>query len=164
MSAEIASWPGRRPAYVQPAVPTKQCVRADEEGLLARSPQKSTGRSEEDTIGVLRARAGDLSAKDRKLMSEHDDHELLEITRTQTQRRHREDAPKQQIRQRHEQGQDSLTQDADGPTLRSRSHLRVVERPDGFTHPIRRSPSGRKGYAGACFSREPSDHSRALSP
>src|SRR5439155_3762481 len=87
MSAEIASWPGRRPAYVQPAVPTKQCVRADEEGLLARSPQKSTGRSEEDTISVLRARAGDLSAKDRKLMSEHDDHELLEITRTQTQRR-----------------------------------------------------------------------------
>jgi hypothetical protein len=117
-------------------MPTKQCVRADEERLLARSPQKSTGRSEEDTIGVLQTRAGDLSAKNRKLMSEHDDLELLEITRTQTQRGHREDAPKQQIRQRHEQGQDSLLQDADGPTLRSRSHLRrVVERPDGFTHP-----------------------------
>jgi hypothetical protein len=94
-------------------VPTKQCVRADEERLLARSPQKSTGRSEEDTIGVLQTRAGDLSAKNRKLMSEHDDLELLEITRTQTQRRHREDAPKQQIRQRHEQGQDSLLQDAE---------------------------------------------------
>ena len=110
MSAEIAGRPGRRPAYVpaspnKPTVPTKQCVRADEERLLARSSQKSTGRSEEDTIGVLQPRAGDLSAKNRKLMSEHDDLELLELTRTQTQRRHREDAPKQQIHQRHEQGQ-----------------------------------------------------------
>jgi len=69
-------------------VPTKQCVRAHEEQLLARSPQKSTGRSEEDTIGVLQTRAGDLSAKNRKLMSEHDDLELLEIARAQTQRRH----------------------------------------------------------------------------
>jgi hypothetical protein len=33
-------------------MPTKQCVRADEERLLARSPQKSTGRSHKDTIGV----------------------------------------------------------------------------------------------------------------
>jgi hypothetical protein len=111
MSAEIAGRPGTaprvRPASPnKPAMPTKQCVRADEERLLvARSPQKSTGRSEEDTIGVLQTRAGDLSAKNRKLMSEHDDLELLELTRTQTQRRYREDAPKQQIHQRHEQGQ-----------------------------------------------------------
>jgi hypothetical protein len=74
-------------------------VRADEERLLARSPQKSTGCSEEDTIGVLQTRAADLSAKNHKLMSEHDDLELLEITRTQTQRRYRVDAPKQQIHQ-----------------------------------------------------------------
>ena len=93
MSAGIAGRPGRRPRVRpaspnKPAVPTKQCVRAHEEQLLARSPQKSTGRSEEDTIGVLQTRAGDLSAKNRKLMSEHDDLELLEIARAQTQRRH----------------------------------------------------------------------------
>jgi hypothetical protein len=65
----------------KPAVPTKQCVRADEERLLAGSPQRPTGRSEEDTIDVLQTRAGDLSAKNRKLMSEHNDLELLELTR-----------------------------------------------------------------------------------
>jgi hypothetical protein len=44
---------------------------------------------------------------------------------------------------RHEQGQDSLLQDADGPTLRSRSHLRrVLERPDGFTHPQAANDNG----------------------
>src|SRR5207244_11517159 len=110
------------------------------ERLLADATQKSIGRSEEDTIGVLQTRAGDLSAKNRKLMSEHDDLEFLEITRTQTQRRHREDAPKQQIHQRHEQGQDSLFQDADGQTLRSRSHLRRVhEQPGGYMHHTRDS-------------------------
>ena len=86
-------------------MPTKQCVRADEERLLARSPQKSTGRSEEETIGVLQTRAGDLPAKNHKLMSKHNDLELLELARTQTQRRHRERTPKQQIHQRNEQEQ-----------------------------------------------------------
>ena len=77
----------------KPAVSTQQGVRADEERLLARSPQKPTGCSEEDTIGVLQTRAGDLAAKNRKLMSKHNDLELLELTRTQTQRSHRERTP-----------------------------------------------------------------------
>jgi hypothetical protein len=91
------SWAGRDGAPRTSSVSEQagdECVRADEERLLARSPQKSTGRSEEDTIGVLQTRAADLSAQNRKLMSEHDDLELLELTRTQTQRRYPEDAPK----------------------------------------------------------------------
>jgi hypothetical protein len=112
-------------------------------GAQTRSSTESA-RLQRDRIYA--SHAGDLSAKNRELVSEHDDLELLELMRTQTQRRHREDAPKQQIHQRHEQGRDSLLQDADGPTLRSRSHLRrVLERPDGFTHPTpMRSAGGSK--------------------
>jgi hypothetical protein len=70
-------------------MPTQQRVRADEERMLACSPQKSAGRSEEDTVCVAKTRAADPSAKDRKLVSKDDDLELLELTRTETQRRNR---------------------------------------------------------------------------
>jgi len=66
-------------------MPTQQCVRADEERLPAAcSPQKPAGRSQEETVGVLQTRTGDLAAKNRKLMAKHNDLELLELTRTQT--------------------------------------------------------------------------------
>jgi hypothetical protein len=42
--------------------------------------------------------------KNRKLVSKRKDFELLELTRTQTQRNHRERPPKQQIHQRHNKG------------------------------------------------------------
>jgi hypothetical protein len=53
--------------------------------MLACSPQNPAGGSEEDPVGVAKTRPADLAAKDRKLVSEHDDLELLELTRTETQ-------------------------------------------------------------------------------
>jgi hypothetical protein len=44
------------------------------------SPQNSAGGGEEDPVGVAKTRPADLAAKDRKLVSEHDDLELLELT------------------------------------------------------------------------------------
>jgi len=89
-------------------MPTQQRFRANKERPPARFPQDPAGRSKEDTVGVLETRTSDLAAKNRKLVSEHDDLELLEFTRPQTQRHHREPTPKQQIDQRHKQEQDSL--------------------------------------------------------
>ena len=85
-------------------MPTQQGVRTDKERPPARSPQQPAGRSQKDTVGLRQTRTSDLTAKNRKLVSKHNDLELLELTRTQTQRNHRERPPKQQIHQRHEQG------------------------------------------------------------
>jgi transposase InsO family protein len=113
-------------------MPTKQCVRADEERLPARSPQKPAGRSQEDTIGVLQTRAGDLPAKNHKLMSKYNDLELLELTRTQTQRRHRERTPKQQIHQRHDQEQTPSTR------MRTRPDSTIAKSPPTYPRSTRR--------------------------
>jgi len=120
------------------AMPTQQRVRADEQRLPTRSPEKPAGRSKEDTVGLRQTRTSDLAAKNRQLMAEYHDLELLELARTHTQRSHRERTPKQQIHQRHEQGQTPSTGCGRGPTLRPRSQLRrVLEQPDGFTYPTR---------------------------
>ncbi len=60
----------RPPSPNKPAMPTQKRVRADEERLPARSPQKPAGRSQKDTVGVLQTRASDLTAKNRKLVSD----------------------------------------------------------------------------------------------
>jgi hypothetical protein len=79
--------------------------------------QKAARRSKEDTIGVLQPRTSNLTTKNRKLVPEHHDLELLELTRAQTQRRHRKRTPKQQIHQRHKQEQT--------PSTRMRSEVRL---------------------------------------
>ena len=128
------------PSPNKPAMPTQQRVRADEERLPARSPQKPAGRSQEDTVAVLQTRAGDLPAKNRQLVSKHNDLELLELTRTQTQAQpplaHSEttDTPATRARA------DSLHQDANearpyGREVTSATYLDVR---DGFTHPTGR--------------------------
>jgi hypothetical protein len=67
------------------AIPTQHPVGADEERPPARSAEKPAGRGQKDTVGVLQTRAADPTAKNRKLVPEHNDLELLELTRTQTQ-------------------------------------------------------------------------------
>src|SRR5712692_9268606 len=89
------------PSPDEPAMPTQQRFRANKERPPAGFPQDPAGRSQEDTVGVPETRTSDLATKNRKLESEHDDLELLEFTRPQTQRHHREPTPKQQIDQRH---------------------------------------------------------------
>ena len=88
--------------------------------------------------------------EDRTLVSKHDDLELLELTRTQTQRRHRRRTPKQQIHQRHDQGQTPSTRLQTRPdTTAAQSaptRLRAASRiyaPDTDLQPDRiREPSG----------------------
>jgi len=72
-----------------------------------RSPssEEPASCSEKHRIGILQTRTNDLAAKNRELVSEHDDLELLELTRTETQRRDRERTPKEQIHKRDTQEQ-----------------------------------------------------------
>src|SRR5439155_2442273 len=98
--------PARPPPRVRPpfphklAMPTKQRVRANEERRPARPAQQPASRGQEHPVGLLQPRPCDLPAQNRQLVTEHDDLKLLELTRTQPQRRHRERTPKQQIHQR----------------------------------------------------------------
>src|SRR6266536_1071448 len=99
----------RPPSPNKPAMPAQYGVRANEQRLPGSTTQKAARRSEEETVGVLQPRTGDLTAKNRELVSQHHDLELLELTRTQTQCGHRERTPKQQIHHRHEQEQTPST-------------------------------------------------------
>jgi len=92
-------------------------IRANEQRVPGSAAQKAARRSKEDTIGVLQPRTSNLTTKNRKLVPEHHDLELLELTRAQTQRRHRKRTPKQQIHQRHKQEQT--------PSTRMRSEVRL---------------------------------------
>jgi hypothetical protein len=86
-------------------MPAQQCVRSDEKRRSARSAQYSAGRSQEDTVTLVQPRPGDLAAKNREFVSQHDNFELLELARAQPQRRHRKRTPKQEVHKRHDQRQ-----------------------------------------------------------
>jgi hypothetical protein len=94
----------------------QQGVWTDEERWPSSEEPARCG--EEHTIGILQARTNDRAAKNRELVSEHDDLELLELTRTETQRRHRERTPKEQIHKRDKQEQTSSTTISYGPKAR----------------------------------------------
>jgi hypothetical protein len=81
-------------------MPTQQRVRANEERRPARPAQQPASRGQEHPIRLLQPRPCDLPAQNGQLVPEYDDLKLLELTRTQPQRRHRERTPKQQIHQR----------------------------------------------------------------
>ncbi len=107
--------PTRPPPSIGPAssnklaMPMQQGVWTHEERWP--SSEEPAGCSEKHTIGILQTRANDLAAKNRELVSKHDDLELLELTRTETQRRHRERTPKEQIHKRDKQEQTLLHHD-----------------------------------------------------
>jgi hypothetical protein len=61
-------------------MPTQQRVRADEQRLPTRSPEKPAGRSQKDTVGLRQTSTSDLTAKNRQLMAKDHDLELLELT------------------------------------------------------------------------------------
>jgi hypothetical protein len=75
-------------------MPAEQCVRADEERRSARSAKQAAGRSKEDAVTLIQPRPRDLAAKNRELVSQHDNLKLLELVRAQPQRRHRKRTPK----------------------------------------------------------------------
>jgi hypothetical protein len=86
---------GVRPSFpYELAMPAQQGVRADEERRSARLAEESVGRSEEDAVVFVQPRPGDLTAKNRELVSQHDNLELLELARAQPQGRHRKRTPK----------------------------------------------------------------------
>jgi hypothetical protein len=119
-------------------MPAQQCVGSDEERLSARSAQQPAGRSEEHPVGLLQSRTAELTAKNRQLVSEHHDLKLLELTRAQPQRRHRERTPKQQIHQRDQQEAPSTRSRTRSATLRPSAAAAYPQTTsDGFTHPTR---------------------------
>jgi hypothetical protein len=108
------------------AMPMQQGVWTHEERWP--SSEEPAGCSEKHTIGILQTRASDLAAKNRELVSKHDDLELLELTRPETQRRHRERTPKEQIHKRDKQEQAR-------PKLGLPCKQALLGRPIEFTHP-----------------------------
>ncbi|MCA1681288.1 MAG: hypothetical protein LC777_21260, partial [Actinobacteria bacterium] len=90
-------------------MPAQQGLRTNHERLPTGPTQKTAGRGKKDAISLLKTRTGDLATKNRQLVSKHHDLKLLELTRTRTQRRHRERPAKQQIHQRHQQEQTPST-------------------------------------------------------
>ncbi len=87
----------------------QQGVWTDEERWPSSEEPARCG--EKDALGILQARTNDLAAKNRELVSEHDDLELLELMRAEAQRRHRERTPKEQIHKRDKQEQTLLHHD-----------------------------------------------------
>ena len=105
--------PTRPPPSIGPASPNKLAMPM-QQGVWTHeerwpSSEEPAGCSEKHTIGILQTRANDLAAKNRELVSKHDDLELLELTRTETQRRHRERTPKVQIHKRDSKSRPSST-------------------------------------------------------
>jgi hypothetical protein len=79
-----------------------------------RSPEKLAGRGQKDTVRVLQTRAGDLTAKNRKLVPEYNDLEVLNSRERRrnaatARTRRNTDTPATRVRA------DSLLQDGDGP-------------------------------------------------
>jgi len=88
--------PGVSPASPNKlAMPMQQGVWADKK--RRPSLEEPARCSQKHTIGILQTRTNDLAAKNPELVSKHNDLELLELARTETQRRYRERSPKEQI-------------------------------------------------------------------
>jgi hypothetical protein len=81
------------------------------------------------------AAAGDLAAKNREFVSQHDNFELLELARARPQRRHRKRAPKQEVDKRHDQRQPPWVRVRSGRLYGSTRLRGVLQLPDGFAHP-----------------------------
>ena len=98
-------------------MPTQQRVRADEQRLPRTVPREAGWPQPERHGGLRQTRTSDLAAKNRQLVSKHNDLELLELTRTHTQRSDGERTLKQQMTRTRA---DSLQQDADEARLYGR--------------------------------------------
>jgi hypothetical protein len=126
----------------------------NEERRPARPAQQSTGRSKEHPVCLVQPRTRDLAAKNRQLVAQYHDLELLELTRAQPQCRDRQYTAKQKVQQRYDQAAASLHPNPKKPTLRSRTQLR------------RTTWGARRNYVpqpsdGDCVVAFPSKHDRA---
>jgi hypothetical protein len=68
-------------------MPTKQRGRSDDKRAPACSRQQAARGSEEDSIRRAQLGSSELATQHRELVAEHDDLELLELIRGETQRR-----------------------------------------------------------------------------
>jgi hypothetical protein len=115
------SWPCRRRlGCARTRAPArwvhKLCRASSIPRMCSRIELTNPTRGKEHPVSLVQARTRDLAAKNRKLVSERHDLELLELARARPQRRHRKRTPKQQVRQRHDQ-------EAAGPPAYRRSRL-----------------------------------------
>jgi hypothetical protein len=95
---------GVRPAFPHKlAMPAKQRVWTNEERRPARPAQQPAGGSQEHPVALVQPRASDLAAKNRELVAQDHDLELLELTRAQPQCRNRQRTSKKQVQQRYDQ-------------------------------------------------------------
>jgi hypothetical protein len=121
-------------------MPAQQRVRPNEEQALDLAAQQSARRGEEHPVSLIQLRTSDLAAKNRELVAQNHDLELPELTRAQTQRRHRERAPKHQIQERDHQERLPPGRERKNATLRSRGCRRATAAAatqyasDGFTY------------------------------
>ena len=70
----------------QPAMPAQQRLRADRERRPRRSRQRPAQRREQRAISRARSRPSELAPRDRELVAEHQDLDLLALARAQPQR------------------------------------------------------------------------------
>jgi hypothetical protein len=88
----------RPPSANKLAMPAKQRLRANEEGRTARTAQQPAGRRQKHSVTPIQPRPSHLAAKNRELVAQHHDLEFLELARAETERRHRQRTPKEQLR------------------------------------------------------------------
>jgi len=117
--------PTRSPSGVRPsfphklAMPAKQRVRTNEERGPARPAQQPAGCSQEHPVSLVQPRTSDPAAENGEFVAWHNDLELLELARAQSQRRNRQHTSKQQVQQRYDQAVPSLHPNPKKTTLRS---------------------------------------------
>ncbi len=85
------------------AVPAQQCVRFDCEVRPSRSRHRATERSQQRPIRTRKSRPSRLTPKNRKLVTQEQDLELLRATRPCQQPHQREQIPQREIDERPEQ-------------------------------------------------------------
>src|SRR5437879_448602 len=84
-------------------MPAKQRGRRDDKRAPARSRQQTARGSEEDSIGRAKLGPSELATQHRELVAQHDDLELLELIRTEAQRRELQKPPEHEVAERPEQ-------------------------------------------------------------
>ena len=102
-------------------MPAKQRGRRDDKRAPARSRQQTARGSEEDSIGRAQLGPSELATQHRELVAQHDDLELLELIRTEAQRRELQKPPEHEVAERPEQRAAPPAGRGGSPTLRART-------------------------------------------
>jgi hypothetical protein len=109
-------------------MPAKQRGRSDDKRAPACSRQQAARGREENSIGRAQLGPSELATQHRKLVTEHNDLELLELVRAEAQRRDLQQALNDEVAERPEQRAAPPGGRGGRPTLRARTaHQRQTE-------------------------------------